>query len=403
MEYELMTLIDEIEDQSLIAEMAVMDALIDASIKESMMLEYDISDDTIQEGVKMDAFKADVNEAIHGKAGENRAISILKLIPRLIMSLIKAVGRLINDTKNTDAVKRLYKTAMNGGEINDAELMTILRNIDKGVIPNELPTELVDRAIALVKRQEKASFMRNTNSHQMTRPTEETNINPNLAGSYEAIKRGKVLVRFSYDEISNLLSIVDKILTEMNKMLNYIASNPSGEYTIQNRMMVFKNYSKNMTSYIQDMYKSRHHEVDIASLEKGQAAVKQQITAIEQKQATINSMIEKLSNLKHVETQGVKPSSDIIPPITQKALNEMVSCLKECSTIVVNASVDLQRNLESYAACSMIVDYLANPRNKFRNTTSTSRMKRSTPANNPTENVEQPAEPNTASNETPQS
>ena len=93
-------LINEIEDQSLIAEMNVMDALMASYAKEAIMCEY-MSEDVVdelfyQEGEKWDKFKDDVNAPIKGKQGENILKKIVMFIPRAIAALIRFIKSKFN-------------------------------------------------------------------------------------------------------------------------------------------------------------------------------------------------------------------------------------------------------------------------------------------------------------------
>lgn len=100
-------MIDNIEEESIIAEMNVMDALMNSYMKEAMMLDY-VSSDVIQEcfyqeGEKWDKFKDDANAPITGKQGESVIKKILMFIPRLITAFI----RLIKSKFNKDFINAL--------------------------------------------------------------------------------------------------------------------------------------------------------------------------------------------------------------------------------------------------------------------------------------------------------
>ena len=108
-------LINEIEEQSLVSEMAVIDSLVASYVKEATMLEYTdqtIVDECIYQEAKSDGmselfnademeqkFKKDLNKSPLGEKGENIFKRILLFIPRLINAIIKNIKMSIKSDK----------------------------------------------------------------------------------------------------------------------------------------------------------------------------------------------------------------------------------------------------------------------------------------------------------------
>ena len=94
-------LVFDIEEQSIYAEMNVINSLLDCYFKESMMLEY-VSDDIIQEGVFGRAYDM-TKEELQGK---NIVVKILTFVFRYIKNLFKAIfTKSIKIEKSMDTVK----------------------------------------------------------------------------------------------------------------------------------------------------------------------------------------------------------------------------------------------------------------------------------------------------------
>ena len=109
-------LINEIEEQSLVSEMSVIDSLVASYVKEATMLEYTdqtIVDECIYQEAKSDdnlselfdademekKFKKDLNKSPLGEKGENIFKRILLFIPRLINAIIKNIKMSIKSDK----------------------------------------------------------------------------------------------------------------------------------------------------------------------------------------------------------------------------------------------------------------------------------------------------------------
>ena len=121
MNLEIVNLIDEIEDQEYMAEMAVMDALMASYAKEAIMCEY-MSTEVVQEcfyqeGAKWDIFKDDINAGIKGKQGENILKKILLFIPRLIASFVNWIKNKFS--KNAKAATNTAKQAVSAAQSMD--------------------------------------------------------------------------------------------------------------------------------------------------------------------------------------------------------------------------------------------------------------------------------------------
>ena len=90
-------LIEDIEEQSLVAEMNVINALMASYVKEATMLEYTtkevVEECFYQEGEKWDKFKQDANAPVFGNKGEKLLKRILMFIPRLITAIIKKLKK----------------------------------------------------------------------------------------------------------------------------------------------------------------------------------------------------------------------------------------------------------------------------------------------------------------------
>lgn len=97
MDLEITMLLDEIDEQQYMAEMAVMDALMDAYMKEATMLEY-CSEEVVQECFYQEGLMDDIKVGIKGVDGESILKKILLFIPRLIASFVNWVKSKFNKT-----------------------------------------------------------------------------------------------------------------------------------------------------------------------------------------------------------------------------------------------------------------------------------------------------------------
>ena len=110
MELEIINLIDEIEEQQYMAEMAVMDALMDAYMKEASMLEY-CSEEVVQECFYQEGLMDDIKVGVGGVQGESVLKKILLFIPRLIASFVKWIQNTFFNKKPETTVAQAAQVA----------------------------------------------------------------------------------------------------------------------------------------------------------------------------------------------------------------------------------------------------------------------------------------------------
>ena len=132
-------LIEDIEEQSLVAEMNVINALMASYVKEATMLEYTskevVQECFYQEGEKWDKFKQDANAPVFGNKGEKLLKRILMFIPRLIAAIISkfkknkpSVGAVLNTKYDPHEKDVLLKKALNKYQ-PDKECENIIRKM----------------------------------------------------------------------------------------------------------------------------------------------------------------------------------------------------------------------------------------------------------------------------------
>lgn len=157
MQNEILDLIDQIEMEQAIAEMAVCDALMKSYAKSCAILEnasdnadlssYDIfqeSCEVYQEGEKWDRVKQAGSTAwkeAKGKKSENIVIRILKFIPRLIMAFVrslrtnkKAIDKKIDEVEK---VAEKITEAVEKGDISEEDISNVTNDTDNGNLEND--------------------------------------------------------------------------------------------------------------------------------------------------------------------------------------------------------------------------------------------------------------------------
>ena len=157
MQNEILDLIDQIEMEQAIAEMAVCDALMNSYAKTCAILEnasdhadlssYDIFQEgyeVYQEGEKWDRVKQAGSTAwkeAKGKKSENIVIRILKFIPRLIMAFVrslrtnkKAIDKKIDEVEK---VAEKITEAVEKGDISEEDISNVTNNTDNGNLEND--------------------------------------------------------------------------------------------------------------------------------------------------------------------------------------------------------------------------------------------------------------------------
>ena len=99
-------LLDEIDEQQYMAEMAVMDALMNTYMKEASMLEY-CSEEVVQECFYQEGLMDDIKVGIKGVDGESVIKKILLFIPRLIASFVNWIrSKFSKDIKQSTSVAK---------------------------------------------------------------------------------------------------------------------------------------------------------------------------------------------------------------------------------------------------------------------------------------------------------
>lgn len=157
MQNEILDLIDQIEMEQAIAEMAVCDALMNSYAKSCAILEnasdnadlssYNIfqeSCELYQEGEKWERVKQAGSTAwkeAKGKKSENIVIRILKFIPRLIMAFVRSLRTNKKQIdKKIDAIEKVadkITEAVEKGDINEEDISDVTYDADVDKLEND--------------------------------------------------------------------------------------------------------------------------------------------------------------------------------------------------------------------------------------------------------------------------
>lgn len=143
MEYEVLTLVDDLADIEFMSEMAVTNSMIDAYMKQAIMLEY-ASEEVVQECCYVqEGLMDDIKVGAKGVKGENVLKKILLFIPRLIASIVKWIKNKFSKTpqqtvdtakKAVDAVKSLDNDQ---AEVLEAAAEVIDNSVKRGTPPTD--------------------------------------------------------------------------------------------------------------------------------------------------------------------------------------------------------------------------------------------------------------------------
>lgn len=225
---------NEIEYQQYIAEMKVLNALIDDCIKQCTMLEYGVEvheDETLyQEGAIKDAF----NEA-KGSSSEKLIVRILKYIPRLLRALLRIITK-YDTKKNTQTINNTHQQVkeeakhVNPSDITVDNIEEVLKDTKNEDSKEDIDVPESDESKELDKKREiKLQDKSNKRSRKFTVKYYPFGIGRSVYGSEEykrfLIKHAEMIHRvLTKDEIvtiSNYAKMVDDI-GEMFRDLNVL-------------------------------------------------------------------------------------------------------------------------------------------------------------------------------------
>ena len=254
-----MITLNDIDEQSYVSEMEVMDSMIALYTKEAQMLCY-VSDDVVQEclyqeGAKWDKFKDDVNAGIKGKQGEGILKKILLFIPRLIASFVKWIKNIF--TKNVSNTASDTQDAMRTAKSLDDEESEVVELVAEVVEENYENDELIDAMVEEIRQQREemnASFIKAAQTTQqnldMVNSMREqirnrhNEANKRITDMENNQKENSEKNKKTLDDIKHTNAEIDKELSKINELLDGIDVDRNAVANAVQQVAKFKRSSK---------------------------------------------------------------------------------------------------------------------------------------------------------------